>query len=248
MSPFARYYFAAPFEAYGPAHLGALGLILLAAWAVYRWVRPSQSFHRALAFALLALQAAWVTWLAAVGAASLQTVLPLHPCSASMFVGAAALLTQRRGWVATAYFWCISGAAAALLFPDLGLYGFPHFAFFHYMLSHGLLVCISAALAADGFRPNSRDFFLAWGAAQGFALLVVAVNWLTHSNYMYLFAPPAGASPLGAVSNRWLYGLIVEAGVTLSFLACWGFGRLIPSQKSPQPPQSRAESPTPPGG
>ena len=248
MSPFARYYFAAPFEAYGPAHLGALGLILLAAWAVYRWVHPSRSFHRALAFSLLTLQAAWVTWLAAVGAASLQTVLPLHPCSASMFVGAAALLTQRRGWMSTAYFWCISGAAAALLFPDLGLYGFPHFAFFHYMLSHGLLVCVSAALAADGFRPKARDFFLAWGAAQGFALLVVIVNLLTQSNYMYLFAPPAGASPLSAVSNRWVYGLIVETGVTLSFLACWAAGRLIPPQKSPQPPKSIPESPTLPGG
>ena len=248
MSPFARYYFAAPFEAFGPAHLSALTLILLAAWAVYRWVRPSQGFHRALAFALLALQAVWVTWLAAVGAASLQTVLPLHPCSASMFVGAAALLTQRRGWVSAAYFWCISGAAAALLFPDLGLYGFPHFAFFHYMLSHGLLVCVSVALAADGFRPSARDFFLAWGAAQGFALLVVVVNWLTHSNYMYLFAPPAGASPLSAVANRWLYGLTVEAGVTLSFLACWLISRLIPPQKSPQPPQSKPAFPTPPGG
>jgi len=248
MSPFARYYFAAPFEAFGPAHLGALILITLAAWAVYRWVCPSPGFHRALAFALLALQAAWVTWLAAVGAASLQTVLPLHPCSASMFLGAAALLTQRRGWVSAAYFWCISGAAAALLFPDLGLYGFPHFAFFHYMLSHGLLVCVSVALAAGGFRPIARDFFLAWGAAQGFALLVVMVNLLTHSNYMYLFAPPAGTSPLSAVPNRWGYALTVEAGVTLSFLACWVAGRLIPPQKSPQPPQWRRESPTPPGG
>ena len=57
-----------------------------------------------------------------------------------------------------AYFMGIGGAIQALMTPDIGIYGFPHFRFFQTFISHGLLVTSAIYLTiVEGMRPTWKS-------------------------------------------------------------------------------------------
>ncbi|MGA2504702.1 MAG: hypothetical protein ABSG01_11490 [Anaerolineales bacterium] len=55
------------------------------------------------------------------------------------------------------YFIGIGGAMQALLPPDTGIYGFPHYRIFQTMVSHGLLITSGICMTTvKGFRPTGN--------------------------------------------------------------------------------------------
>jgi hypothetical integral membrane protein (TIGR02206 family) len=138
-------------------------------------------------------------------------MLPLHLCSLFVFLSAIMLLTRSYRIYEFAYFLGIGGALQALLTPDAGIYGFPHYRFFQTMLSHGLIVSASLFMTlAEGFRPTWRSFLkvVVWGNV--YMAAVFGLNFLLGSNYMYLAHKPETASALDFLGPWPLYLLWLE--------------------------------------
>jgi hypothetical integral membrane protein (TIGR02206 family) len=93
------------------------------------------------------------------------------------------------------FFWGVGGATQALLTPDIGVYGFPHYRFFQFLISHGSIV--SACLYATfifGYRPRLKSIWRAFVALNIYMVFIAAFNTITRGNYLFICQKPATAS------------------------------------------------------
>lgn len=226
MELFAWDYHGDPFVLFGTAHLVALGLILLfnLSFLLIRsekraaWRKP---LRVSMAVVLIVNELGWHLWNLVNGQWTVQTMLPLHLCSLFVFLSAIMLLTRNYPIYEFAYFLGIGGALQALLTPDAGIYGFPHYRFLQTMISHGLIVSASVYMTlVEGFRPTWRSLgkVALWGNV--YMAVVFALNQLLGSNYMYLAHKPATASALDLLGPWpvYLFWLEVIAVVVFSLL------------------------------
>ena len=156
---FALDYHGAPFELFGSAHLIALGVVLAINLLVIanrlRFTPQTRKrFRISLAAVLLVNEAAWHAWNLLTGQWTVQSMLPLHLCSVLVFASAYMLLTRSFKVYEFSYFLGIAGAVQALLTPDAGIYGYPHFRFFQIIISHGAIVTAAIYMTfVEGYRP-----------------------------------------------------------------------------------------------
>ncbi|HET89584.1 MAG TPA: TIGR02206 family membrane protein [Chloroflexi bacterium] len=196
MSPyFARDYTGAPFDLFGPAHLAALGIVLLVnLWVVTLRRAPAatrQRFRCILAAVLIVNEAIWHVWNWATGQWTIQTMLPLHLCSVFVFLSAYMLVTRNYTIYEYAYFLGIGGAIQALLTPDAGIYGFPHLRFFQVIISHGSIVTAAIYMTVvEGYRPTWGSLKRVTIGANLYMLAVAGVNWVLGSNYLFIARKP----------------------------------------------------------
>jgi hypothetical integral membrane protein (TIGR02206 family) len=235
---FAKNYTGAPFELFGAAHLVALAIVLLVnlAWFGLRSRLDDTARRRirtGLAWLLLVNEAAWHLWHLGVGTWTLQTMLPLHLCSALVFVSAAMLLTRNE----TLYQWCcflgIGGAIQPLLTPDIGIYGFPHFRFFQSMISHGCIVTAAIYMTVvEGHRPQLRTILHIVIGLNLYMFVVGGVNAILGSNYLFIAHKPDAQTLLNVMGPWPWYILSMEAvGLIVFLLLYLPFG-LRPSRQS----------------
>jgi len=196
---FALDYTGPPFRLFGAAHLTALALLLALNVGLFRLRGRSAALRmrarRILALALVANELAWHVWNWRVGTWNLQTMLPLHLCSVFVWLNAWLLLTGSPRIYEYAYFLAIAGPLQALITPDAGVYGFPHFRFFQTLTSHGLV--LSAALfmtLVEGMRPTRRSLVRVLVGMNGYILFVAVINTLIGSNYLFIAHKPETAS------------------------------------------------------
>jgi hypothetical integral membrane protein (TIGR02206 family) len=197
---FARDYTGAPFELFGPAHIVALLIILSACILVYlfrgrfspRWRRI---FRWGIAIWIVANEIAFHTWNIHYGLWSVQNHLPLHACSVMVYASAYMLVTRNYTIYEFSYFVGIGAGMQALLTPDAGIYGFPHFRFFQTMTAHGLLVLGAVFMTAvEKFRPYPKSLLRVAVGLNIYMAAVFAVNSLIGSNYLYIMHKPETAS------------------------------------------------------
>jgi len=217
---FAFDYHGAPFELFGPHHLVALLLIILLNLAIvfYRGrFTPSQrkSLRSGLAVILLVNEALWHIWNWTTGQWTIQTMLPLHLCSLLVFLSAYMLVTRSYTIFEFVYFLGIAGASQALLTPDAGIYGFPHFRFFQVMISHGAIVTAAIFMTfVEGFRPTWLSVVKVAVVGNLYMLAVGLVNALLGSNYLFIARKPETASLLD-VLGPWPWYIMVMEGLAL---------------------------------
>jgi|SRR5690349_10407742 len=141
---FAANFQGAAFELFGTTHFAALGVLVVLNLSLLRFKNASDGAQSGirwmLAFVLLVNEIAWHYWNYMVGRWTIQTMLPLHLCSLLVWTGALMLITKNYRIYEFMYFIGIAGAIQALTTPGLGIYGFPHFVFFQYFISHGLIL------------------------------------------------------------------------------------------------------------
>jgi len=197
---FAKDWTGAPFELFGTAHLIALALLALANVALF-YVRDHtgetarRNIRYGMAIFLVINETAWHLWKWSIGEWTVQTMLPLHLCSALVWLSAYMLITKNRAIYEFAYLLGIAGALQALLTPDAGIYGFPHFRFFQTMLSHGTIVTAALYMTiVEGFRPTWASVRRVVVGSYLYALNVWVINDLIGSNYLYLARKPETAS------------------------------------------------------
>lgn len=196
---FALEYTGPAFVLFGPAHLAALGCLLLLNVGLLRQ-RGSppgtrMMTRRALAFVLIANEIAWHVWSWRTGTWTLQVMLPLHLCSVFVWLSAYMLISGSARVYEYAYFLGIAGPLQALITPDAGLYGFPHFRFFQTLISHGLI--LTAALymtVVEGYRPNRRSLVRVLVGMNVYIAAVGVINVLLGSNYLFIAHKPETAS------------------------------------------------------
>jgi len=221
---FVKDYTGAPFELFGPAHLIALGLVLLVNLIIVvtrkRFTpRGKLIFRNGLAVLLILNETAWHLWNYFTGQWTIQTMLPLHLCSVLVWVSAYMLLLRSYRIYEFAYFLGIGGAIQALLTPDAGIYGFPHFRFIQTILSHGSIVTAAIYMTfVEGYRPYWRSLLRVaiWGNV--YVVAIGLINWLIGSNYLFIARKPDTASLIHVLGPWPWYILSLEAIAAAMFL------------------------------
>ena len=189
-----------PFILWSPSHLIGLAIVVLVNLSfVHFRTHSSEQWRRAFRYTLAAIllvnETLWNWWNWYIGAWTIQTTLPLHICSVMVFASAYMLVTKSYRIYEFIYFLGIGAASQALLTPDAGIYGFPHFRFFQVIISHGAIVTSAIYMTVvEGFRPYWSSFARVAVGGLGYMAVVFVVNLLLGSNYLFIMRKPDTAS------------------------------------------------------
>mgnify|MGYP001154523794 FL=1 len=121
------------------------------------------------------------------------------------------LITRKESVYPYTYFMGIAGALQALLTPDAGIYGFPHFRAFQTMISHGLIITTPIYMTlVEGFRPTWRSAKQVVVGCNVYMVVIFFFNLLIGSNYLFIARKPETASLLDVLPPWPWYILIIE--------------------------------------
>jgi hypothetical integral membrane protein (TIGR02206 family) len=110
-------------------------------------------------------------------------------------------------------------AIQALATPGLGIYGFPHFVFFQYFISHGLIITSAIYMTVgEGLRPTWKSLVRVAIWANIYMVIIYFVNSTIGSNYLMINAKPNTPSILDLLPPWPLYILYMEAIGIITFL------------------------------
>ncbi len=222
---FAIDYHGGAFQFFGIPHLTVLGLLLFVnIFFFFRGKHFSPATRRRLRYGmatlLLANEIGYHVWRISTDTWTIQNMLPLHLCSALVWLSVVMLYTNNNRIYEYVYFLGIAGAAQALLTPEAAQYGFPHYRWCQTFLSHSILVTAPIYMTlAEGFRPYWRSYFHMVLATNVYMLFVGMVNWLVGSNYLYVARKPDIPTLLDLLGPWPWYILAIEAiGLSLCLL------------------------------
>jgi hypothetical integral membrane protein (TIGR02206 family) len=215
-------YTGAPFVLFGTPHLIALGVVLLANVALVLLRKANEqtktTFRYGLAVLLILNELAWHLWNLKSGLWNVQTLLPLHLCSVFVFLNATMLVTKSYTIYEFAYLLGIPAALQALLTPDAGMWGFPHFRFFQTTLSHGSIILAAVYMTVvEGYRPVPKSIVRVLVGGQFYMIVVGIINAILGSNYLYIARKPETASLLD-VLPAWPWYLLILEVLALAFI------------------------------
>ena len=219
---FAGNYPGPAFQFLGPAHLVVLGLLVLLNFWLTRFKDASEQtktrIRWTMAITLVVNEIGWHIWNYAIGKWTIQTMLPFHLCSVLVWLGAFMLVTKNQTIYEYSYFMGIAGALQAVMTPDLGIYGFPHYRFFQTFISHGLIITSAIYMTVvEGFRPTWKSMGRVLVGMNIYMVLIFFLNSAIGSNYLYVNAKPATASLLDILPAWPVYLIYVEA---IGLLCC----------------------------
>jgi hypothetical integral membrane protein (TIGR02206 family) len=213
MSQYFTYdYTGAPFVLFGTWHLVALLVIALLNVGMLGFRKSSEKARTivrwTMAIILLADEASWHIWNACWGHWTVKTMLPLHICSILIWLAGFMLIFKIYPIYEFIYFIGIGGAMQALLTPDGGIYGFPHYRIFQTMISHGLLITSGIYMTTvEGFRPTWKSFWRVVIGLNIYAAVIFPINMLLGTDFLYINGKPSTASLLD-IMPPWPYYLI----------------------------------------
>lgn len=214
---FAADYDGAPFKLFGAPHLVSLGVILainvmlivVGSRLPIHWHAPIRIGLGTLLVAQELTMHIWRIW---TGTWTYREHLPFHLCSLAVWLGAVMLFTKSYRIYDFAYLLGLSGALQALLTPDAGPYGFPHFRFFQALLSHGAIVTAAVYMTAvEGLRPTPSSILTVLLVGNLYMLIVFFINRALGSNYLFVNRKPDTASILDVLPAWPWYILYIEA-------------------------------------
>jgi hypothetical integral membrane protein (TIGR02206 family) len=207
----------------GPHHLIAMLLLVLLNFLLLGLRNAGNTVRMRVAWTMALIlwlnEVGWHVWNASVGQWTLQTMLPLHVCSILVWLGGWMLVTRNRFIYEYMFFLGIGGALQAIITPDLGIYGFPHYRFFQTFISHGLIVTAAIYMTTvEGFRPTWRSMLRVIIGGNIYMLVVSGINWLVGSNYLYTMHKPETASLFDIMPDWPVYLLVVQVIGLVTFL------------------------------
>jgi hypothetical integral membrane protein (TIGR02206 family) len=207
-----------PFIAFGPDHLAVLAVLVVGSAGLLlargRLRRPDdRRLRRAIAGAILVNEAVGY----AVGLAQGVVRVPLQLCDLALAMTVWALLTLQPAAAVLAYFWAFAGSLQAIVTPDLA-YGFPHYGWLRFFLSHCGVILSAVYLAVTGrVRPTASSVWWVWLVTNGYAGVAGGVNWAFGTNFGYLARKPLQPSLLDAFGPWPYYILGMEVAALGSF-------------------------------
>lgn len=216
---FARDYTGGAFQLLGPPHLVVLGIIIVLNTALVSFFRfhPNERIRRyfryGLATVLLLNEASWQLWNLLTGGWVLQTMLPLHLCAFMAYISAIILITKSKTLYEFGYFLGLGGATQALLTPDAGIYGFPHFRFIQTFINHGgIVTAVLYMTLVERYRPHWKTFPRLIVGLNVYMIFVGIVNAVLGSNYLFIVRKPDIPTLLDLMPPWPWYILWMEAG------------------------------------
>lgn len=185
-----------PFATFGTYHLLTLmsfiTLVFVTLMFVPRWSEDNKRFLFKIAcWTVFSSYLSLLLLLYAVDGFQPSYNLPLYLCN---ITGLALPIFAHRinqSFFEVFYFWIIGGTLQAIITPDITS-GFPSFYYFKYWILHlGLVYVILIATFVLDYRPRFSGIWRAWICLELYFLLMLGVNHLLGSNYLYLNDKPA---------------------------------------------------------
>ncbi|NNE46917.1 MAG: TIGR02206 family membrane protein [Rhodothermales bacterium] len=213
-----------PFELFGAPHIVVMVVVALISIAlVVRGRRIDTERHAAIRRTLAALlvlnEVLWHVWAATEDVYTIQEMLPLHLCSVMVWLSAYALVRPNQHLYELMYFLGVAGSVQALLTPDAGIFGFPHFRFLQTMISHGLVFIVGIyVVAVEGYRPTRQSVVRVFLGLNLYALAVGLLNAAIGSNYLYVNGRPPTPSVIDLMP-AWPWYLLYLEVIALGLLA-----------------------------
>jgi hypothetical integral membrane protein (TIGR02206 family) len=209
------------FVLFGPPHLTAIALALLAPLALALLARHEHLGRHADRLARIGLAvflaAGWIGWIV-LGVLrhdlALDTGLPMNLCDWAEIALLVALLTRGQFAYELGYFWGLGGTLQGVLTPPL-YYDYPDPQFIFFFVQHGGVVAALLYLTL-GARMRPTWCSLPRVVAASFAYLGAAalVDWALNVNYGFLRAKPLGQNLLTVMSPwPWYIPELVAAGM-----------------------------------
>ena len=93
----------------------------------------------------------------------------------------------------------------------------------HYFFAHGLVIFIALSIIADGYRPTWNDYYdvIKWTTV--LVLIIIIINILLGSNYMFTFEKPKGINFTLLMPGWPFYFLIMLLVGLTSYTLMMGF-------------------------
>jgi hypothetical integral membrane protein (TIGR02206 family) len=218
------------FSIFGPSHIGALLVLLVAGFGLIRHsqTNPGSRSVRVCEFVLIGFLLLSLFFKAIsqslAGQFEIGSALPLHYCDVAAMLGVAALVTHRQRFCELVYLFGLAGTAQALITPSLN-FDFPSATYFVFFAGHGAIV-VTALYGVLGLKkaPLPGAVKRAMLASTAYALLVGVINALLGTNYGFVCAKPPTVSLMDAlgpwpwyVLALWLIALCIYTVLYLPF-------------------------------
>ena len=111
-------YTGTPFTLFGPSHIAAIAVVLLANISLFFWKNPSEQakkrFRYILAAVLIIDEAILHIWRLSHGDWTIYNMLPFHLCAVLVYASAIMLVTKSKTIYDVVYFLGIAGALQAV--------------------------------------------------------------------------------------------------------------------------------------
>lgn len=222
--PFSLHFSGPPFAFFSTPHISALLVLVIiytGLWFRRDWFakpKVDKTTRWALAILLLAQELSLSIWRMSIGTWNAGSSLPLHLCGMGIILAAFLLINKNYLLYELVYFWGLGGAIQALLTPDIGPYGYPHYRFFQFFISHGTLIFASLYMTwIGGMRPTHRSIWKSIGITNVYLVIIAGFNYLTGGNYLFICYKPVNGSIIDFMGPWPWYILVLEGVAIVSF-------------------------------
>ena len=216
-----------PFSFFSSNHMYALIVLLGIFILIFLYrnkLRDSQidiKMRYIIAASLILQEISLSIWRLYNGAWHPGTSLPLHLCGASIILSAIMLINKNYTLFEINYFWGLGGAIQALLTPDIGMYGFPHYRFFQFFTSHGLIiVAVLYMVFVYKYAPKHRSIWKVIGITVLYTGFIAIFNIIFNGNYLFICWKPENGSIMDFM-GPWPWYIIPLAIVAIITFYIW---------------------------
>lgn len=228
---FSYYHDGPAFAWLGFAHLAVFAMLFLVCVVLIRWgyvIRENKKLERICSYIMVtvfvAFEISYQIWYIHNGVWNPRFALPLHLSSMTWITAMLMLLTKRQRLFEFTFFAGVGSAFLTLITPDVGSFGFPHFRFFHFFMTHSLvIVAVVYMICVQRFYVELHSVFRSWIFLNIYAAFVFVINLvLPGANYMYLMHKPPGPSPFDWFGPWPYYIFVLQLVSLLLFLFMYG--------------------------
>lgn len=213
-----------PFSLFSTSHIFAILTIIIfitLTTLVFRYTKMndySKQFRYFLLAVIVIEEILFKLWIIYESDKLLIDNLQLNLCGVSLMLSIFLLYNKNQTLYEIVFYWGIAGATQAILTPDIGQYGYPHFRFFQFFLSHGLILMVSVYMTAvEGLRLGKGSLKRIIIITNTYTLFVGIVNYLIGTNYLLLARKPDSASLLDFLGPWPWYILSLEVIAIILF-------------------------------
>lgn len=154
---------------------------------------------------------------------SIDTSLPLEMCYVSaLLIPFYSMNNKSRALKNWFFFAGFCGSLFAFINTNLSEFEQIYISI-HYFFAHGLVIFIALSIIADGYRPAWKDYFdvIKWTTV--LVLIIIIINILLGSNYMFTFEKPEGINFTLLMPGWPFYFLIMLLVGLTSYTVMMGF-------------------------
>ena len=208
---------------------GTISLVLCLA-ATWVYGNSSQNVKliilQTIGYLVIFNEIAFQVYMVYYGIWSLSTSLPLEMCYISaLMIPVYSRKTSSRGLKSWFFFAGFGGSLFA--FINTNLSELEHiYVSIHYFFAHGLVIFIMLSIVVDGYRPKWRDYFDAIKWTTYLVVLIMILNIIFASNYMFTFKKPEGVN-FTMLMPDWPYYFLIMLSIGLAFYTLMMVGTII---------------------